>query len=74
MAQSNRETFAQMFAYSVKKKDHEKMLSVMRRLSRIYSSHGSLGMRLYVWGEEAFSMDSTKLENNLGFQVTMTSG
>ena len=52
--ESDRETFAQIFAYSIRKKDHEKMLSVMRRLGRIHKNHGSLEMRLYVWGEEAF--------------------
>ena len=66
IAQARRETFAQMFAYSVKKRDHEKMLSVMRILSRIYRSHGSLGTRLYVWGEEAFFHGFDEIGKQLG--------
>ena len=66
IAQSRQETFAQMFGYSVKKTYHEKMLSVMGRLSRIYSSQGSLGMRLYVWGEEAFFHGFDEIGKQLG--------
>jgi hypothetical protein len=58
--------FANIFAYCVPKKNHGEMLDVTTKLSKTYQRHGSLGTKLYVWGESIVFQGFTGIQKQLG--------
>jgi Protein of unknown function (DUF1428) len=58
--------FAHIFVYCVPKKNHGEMLDVTTKLSKTYQRHGSLGIKLYVWGESTLFQGFTGIQKQLG--------
>jgi len=58
--------YAHVFAYRAPKQRHIRMRDVLTNLGKIYKRHGSLGIRLYVWGETGIFQGFAGLHRLLG--------